>query len=116
MSFESDKQYKKDWVDAATERLISNGFSFDGSTFPLDDKSRADYVGLKTLENIITWPVVLPTIPNGHYSLTKANLDGFLGAGLLVYKGYRESGRLLKDELESAINDEELTDIDLGRD
>ena len=115
MSFEKDRQYKKDWVDSDTQRLILQGFAFDGSTFPLDESSRNDYTGMKTLEGAIVWPVVLPTLAGGYYTLTDANLNGFLGAGLLVYRGYRESGRLLKDQLDAATNETELNDIDLSR-
>ena len=115
MSLEQDRQYKKDWVDADTQRLILQGFVFNGSTFPLDESSRNDYTGLKTLEGAVVWPVVLPTLPSGYYTLTDSNLNGFLLAGLTVYRGYRESGRLLKDQLDAATNETELNDLDLAR-
>jgi len=113
---EFEKEYGRNYVDKQTQELIVQGFEFDGERFFLDSESRADHLGMKTLESTLVFPVVLPTMTGGYYSLTQVNLDGFISAGLLVYRGHKNSGRLLKQQVDAATNEEELHDINLYRD
>ena len=98
-------------VNTKTEALIvEHGFVFAGHTFDLDEPSQTKWLALKTLQGSLSWPVDISP-RTGVYSLSEANLDAFLVAGLTVVQGYKDSGRLLRLQLEAATTMQEMIDI-----
>ena len=108
----SYKTWRHGEIDKKTEALIlDSNFDYDGEKFSLSSDSRAEWLGLKTLESSLAWPVILPTITGGYYTLVQANLDGFINAGLLVYRSYKQSSRLLKEQIDACATLEEAAAI-----
>jgi len=102
-------------IDKKTQYLISQGFSFDGKQFSLSEPAQINWLGLKTLEDVITWPIEITTKSDGSYSLAQSNLIFFLGTGKATIKAYIDSGRNLKTAINDAITQAGLDAVVDGR-
>lgn len=91
-------------IDTRTVQLIGAGFTYDSKTFSLSTSAQMNWVGLKTLESLFTWPVDISTKDDNEYSLVQANLDAFLDAGRLAIQGHLDSGRTLKVSVADAVD------------
>ena len=111
---EEQRGYQLKDVAAKTQALIEyHGFEFpqgSGQVFDLDLASQTKWTALRTLEQDISWPVEISP-RSGAYSLALTDLDAFLRAGLLVVQSYKDSGRVLRLELEAATTMEELRKV-----
>lgn len=83
-------------IDYKTQKIISNGFTFDSNQFSLSIEAQINWSGLVTLESLLTWPMTLTTKGDGSYSLAQANLLYFIGTGKTVITTTLDSGRTLK--------------------
>lgn len=86
-------------VDARTGQLIGVGFTFDNTQFSLSANAQINWVGMKTLESLITWPLNITTITDGEYSLSQANLNSFVGTAKGSVQAHLDSGRALKVQI-----------------
>lgn len=98
------KKKKHLQIDLKTMGLIDAGFTYDSQTFSLSTNAQLNWVGLKSLESLMTWPVKVSTKDNGEYTLLQANLDAFVQAGKDVLQGHLDSGRALKVQVNSAVD------------
>ena len=103
-SLESLKNEKITEIDTRTQELIAEGFVFDSNRFSLSLAAQKNWLGLKVLESLITWPISITTFDDSMYSLSQANLVPFLGTGEAVIQAHLDSGRLLKIQVASAID------------
>ena len=94
-------------IDKTEALIVEKGFIYDGTTFDLDAASQTKWLTLKILQGTISFPVDISP-RSGVYTLTEANLDAFLAAGLAVVQGYKDSGRLLRLQVEAAPNIDDL--------
>lgn len=93
----SDLKVKKNAViDARTQELIAQGFTFDGHGFSLSPAAQMNWSGLKTFETLLTWPVKVTASGDVEYSLAQANLIPFVGTALGTVAAHYTSGRALK--------------------
>jgi len=102
-------------IDEKTQYLISQGFSFDGEQFSLSEPAQINWLGLKTLEDVITWPIEITAKSDGSYSLAQSNLTFFLGTGKATIQAYIDSGRNLKIATNNATTQAELDAVVDGR-
>jgi len=102
ITLETNKKAKIECIDLRTATLIAGGFSFDGNTFSLSQNAQINWVGLKTLESVLTWPVNITTKGDNQYSLEQADLDTFMGTGLAAKQAHLDSGRALKIQVNAA--------------
>ena len=91
-------------VDIRTDELIGQGFAFDSKQFSLSLPAQKNWLGLKVLESMLTWPVAITTINDNEYQLAQANVNNFVGAGQMVIQTHLNSGRALKVQISSAAN------------
>lgn len=106
-----NKEARRKAIDAKTVQLIGQGFTFDSNTFSLSEPAQLNWVGLKTLEAALTWPVNITTKDDKQYSLTQANLDSFMGTGLAAKQAHLDSGRALKLQVDAATDQATLDAI-----
>ena len=92
-------------IDTRTQELILGGFTFDSQVFSLSERAQINWTGLRTMEDVLTWPVSITTMADSAYSLTQANLVPFLGTGLAVKQSHLDSGRALKIQINAAVDE-----------
>lgn len=102
-------------IDQRTQQLISQGFAFDGKQFSLSEPAQINWLGLKTLEYVMTWPIEITTKGDGVYSLAQSNLMYFLGTGKATIQTNIDSGRGLKIAVNDATTQAELDAVMDGR-
>lgn len=107
-SLDDQKKERNRLIDRRTDELISLGFAFDGEQFSLSQNAQINWLALKTVENLLTWPVSVSTLQSNQYMLEEDDLDGFLGAGSGTAKAHLDSGRALKVQINDATTQEEL--------
>lgn len=107
----SAKSLKVSEIDVKTETLISEGFQFDNETFSLSLEAQKNWLALKSLESMFTFPVEITTLDNKAYSLQQANLDSFVGLGIQTVQGHLNSGRALKEQVCNATTLSEIDNI-----
>lgn len=95
-------------IDEKTQELIRIGFTFDSQIFSLSREAQINWLGLKTLESLLNWPVTVTTKDDLEYSLENSNLNNFLGTASLTKQSHLDSGRTLKLEILQATNQTEL--------
>lgn len=100
-------------IDEKTQRLISQGFAFDGEQFSLSVRAQTNWLGLKVLENLLVFPVELTTHDDKAYYLEQADLNAFVGTGAAIVQQYLESGRALKGQVLAA---QSLAEVDAVED
>jgi hypothetical protein len=99
------EQYKLDkneQIDSRTSELIGTGFTFDSEQFSLSQPAQINWMGLKTMQALLTWPVTLTTTSDTSYDLEEANLDNFVGTGSTTVQTHLASGRTLKESVLAA--------------
>lgn len=101
-SLESMKIKKLSEIDLKTTSLINQGFVFDSQTFSLSAAAQGNWLGMKVLENSLTWPVNCATIDGFEYSLQQVDLDTFIGVGQVTLQTHLASGRALKVQVNNA--------------
>jgi len=102
-------RYKQ--IDIRTGELISAGFTFDGENFSLSQNAQLNWVGLKSLETLITFPINVTTKGDGEYSLAEANLNAFIGAGKAAVQAHLDSGRALKVQVSACVSIAEVNAV-----
>lgn len=107
----SAKSLKVSEIDVKTETLISEGFQFDNETFSLSLEAQKNWLALKSLESMFTFPVEITTLDNKAYSLQQTNLDSFVGLGIQTVQGHLNSGRALKEQVCNATTLSEIDNI-----
>lgn len=105
------KQERIIFIDHRTRELISEGFEFDNERFSLSAPAQSNWLGLKTLESLLTFPVEVTTIDDKSYSITSANLNSFVGVAAGVKQSHLDSGRVLKVSINNALNKTSLDAI-----
>lgn len=108
IELENKKNKKIKRIDERTQYLISQGFEFDNNQFSLSEPAQINWLGLKTLQDVVTWPIEITTKSDGAYSLTEANLIYFLGTGKATIQAHLDSGRALKVVIGEATTQAEL--------
>ena len=112
---ECRKLNKNEAIDKRTVELINGGFIFDSNTFSLSEPAQLNWVGMKTLEALMSFPSDITTKDDGLYSLTQANLDPFIGTAMATKQAHLDSGRLLKISINAATTIEEIDAIEDNR-
>lgn len=102
------KAAKNAAIDAKTQALIRQGFTFDGRSFSLSVNAQMNWSGLKTFEGLLSWPVAITTNDDSEYSLSQANLTAFTGTGLGTVSAHYGSGRALKLQVNAATSKTEV--------
>ena len=110
-SLESLKNEKILEIDTRTEELIAEGFVFDSNRFSLSLAAQKNWLGLKVLESLLTWPVSITTFDDGVYLLSSTKLTYFLSTGEGVVQAHLDSGRLLKTQVINAVDKTALAAI-----
>jgi len=98
-------------IDSKTVTLIDNGFGFDGETFSLSSKAQMNWLGLKSLQSLLTFPINITTMSDTSYSLTEANLDLFVTTASGTVQYYLDSGRSIKSQIAAAATEADLLTI-----
>jgi len=98
-------------IDDKTVTLIDNGFVFDGETFSLSSKAQMNWLGLKSLQSLLTFPINITTMADTSYSLTEANLDLFVTTASGTVQYYLDSGRSIKSQVSAAATEADLLTI-----
>jgi hypothetical protein len=98
-------------IDTKTVSLIGQGFTFDGKQFSLSQAAQLNWLGLKSLEALITWPIAVTTKGDGEYSLAQGNLNYFIGTGKAVVQAHLDSGRALKLQVNAATTVEQVNAV-----
>ena len=96
------------YVDRKTKQLISQGFTFDGRQFSLSLPAQKNWLGLKTLEDILQWPVKITTIDDLEYSLAQSDLNAFLLKGEQTLQTHLDNGRSIKNAMKTAATLQDL--------
>jgi hypothetical protein len=102
VSLQDYKNDKNSEIDSKTRELINNGFTYDSTLFSLSTQAQTNWLTLKTLEAMFTWPVSISTMQNGEYQLAQENLIEFIGSGISAVASAYNSGRALKLEVNAA--------------
>jgi len=77
----------------------------------LSIEAQSNWLGLKTLESLLTFPMDVTTKDDQAYNLTSANLDSFVGAAAAAKQGHLDSGRVLKVSIDGAADQAALDAI-----
>jgi hypothetical protein len=91
-------------IDQRTTALIEAGFTYDGEQFSLSAAAQLNWISLKIMGVLYTWPVDIGTLTNGEYSLTQVNIDAFEQASRDAIQGHLSSGRNLKIQITDAVD------------
>lgn len=105
-ALELAKTNKKAEIDNKTNLLISNGFEYDSHIFSLSGNARDNWVDMKTFKDNTTFypvdPIPITCQDETEYLMLKSNVDEFFQLGRSVVKGYVDSGRELKKQVDAA--------------
>jgi len=99
---EQAKIVKKKAIDDRTDQLIEEGFVYDNETFSFSKGAQLNWIGLEVKKSSLTWPVNVSTKENGEYSLAQADLGAFTDVGMATKQAHLDSGRALKQSVNSA--------------
>lgn len=96
------KQSKRTAIDARSQAIIGEGFTFDGQRFGLSPEDQQHLTGLFAFQAGLTFPIDLTTLDDTAYVVADAAaLQNLCGAALGTVKAAIDSGRTLK----IAVND-----------
>ena len=96
ISLEQAQLSKIQAIDFRTVQLISVGFTYDGKEFSLSTNAQVNWIGMKTLESLISWPLNITTKKDNQHSLPQTELNTFVGTAKGVVQSHLDSGRALK--------------------
>lgn len=96
ITLDAAKAAKIQAIDMRTVQLIGSGFTFDGSEFSLSANAQINWIGMKTLESLINWPLNITTKSDNQHSLPQSQLNSFVGTAKGVVQAHLDSGRALK--------------------
>lgn len=105
------KQDKITLIDKKTESLIDKGFYFGGVYFSLSKSAQINWIGLKTMQDVLTWPVAITTLSDGEYSLALSDLDSFISTGSYCVQYHLATGRELKLLVNASTTIEDVNSI-----
>lgn len=110
------KQLKNSLIDNKTQELIhNNGFAFDSKNFSMSTDAQANWIGLKSMEALLTFPVEITTSTDEAYSLTQANLNAFCGTALATKQAHLDSGRAIKIQVNTCTTEIEIDAVEDNR-
>lgn len=102
-------------VDKNTQRLISEGFTFNNEMFSLSQSAQLNWLGIKVLSIGIAWPLEITTKNDTDYLLEESDLDSFIYSAQIVIQGHIQTGRYIKQQLLDAADETELNAIEDNR-
>ena len=102
-------------VDKNTQRLISEGFTFDNEVFSLSQSAQLNWLCIKVLSMGITWPLEITTKNDTDYLLEESDLDSFIYSAQIVIQGHIQTGRDIKQQILAAVDETELNSIEDNR-
>lgn len=96
-------------IDARTVELIEQGFVFGGQTYSLSLPAQTTWLGLDQLRSdpALTYPVVVNTLDDGATGSLPdaATVHGFFLTAVGTYRGHKDSGTALKDQVRAAADE-----------
>lgn len=95
-------------IDKKTVELISAGFSYDSNNFSLSETAQINWLGIKLMQDLLTFPLEVSTKNDYKYSLAEVNVDAFVGTGAAVKQAHLDSGRSLKVDVADATTEAEI--------
>jgi hypothetical protein len=98
-------------IDAKTNALLSDGFTFDGQVFSLSVPSQINWTTLHEQQGAFTWPVSVSTKNNNTYELALGDIEAFWVAGRDRVIDVLSSGRALKKLVFDAATESEVDSI-----
>lgn len=102
------KALKIKQIDLKTYQLIGSGFIYDGNSFSLSPNAQLNWLGIKALETLISFPLDITTMSDSSYTLTANNVNTFVGTAVYVVQTALTNGRTLKLAVNAATNQSEL--------
>lgn len=102
VSLDDNKAAKILAIDSKTRDIIAKGFAYDGQQFSLSMQAQTNWLGLATLQSLLTFPIGITTAANTTYTLDQANVMAFIAQGVQVIKDAVGSGRFLKIAVNAA--------------
>jgi len=105
------KTKRKIDIDVRTKSLIADGFTYDSKGFSLSIEAQANWLGIKSLESLLTFPMEITADNDAAYSLTSVNVDAFVSAAVAAKQGHLDSGRTLKVSIDAAADQTALDAI-----
>lgn len=103
------KDAKVSAIDRRTQELIRRGFTFDDEQFSLSLNAQLNWLGIKSLSEVLSFPIEVTTIDDGVYNLAQDDVLPFVATAAATVQAYLESGRALK-QLALAAEDHDALD------
>ena len=102
------KAVRNDVIDARTRELIALGFTFSAKQFSLSANAQASMMGAHQIRDdpAFAYPLNWNTIDDKDVLLIadSATLHSFYLTGVGAYRGHKDSGTSLKDQVRAAAN------------
>jgi hypothetical protein len=111
ISLDDRKAAKIKEIDKRTQELIESGFSFDGHSFSLSLSAQVNWIGLKVMSELLTWPIEITTVDDGAYELQQVNLLAFAATAAATVQSHLAAGRALKLQVQAAASKEAVEAI-----
>lgn len=99
------KRLRHNAINRRTRELINDGFTYDSKTFSCSDIAQMNWNVLKDNKAEFAFPKDISTKPNGRYSMTQPNVDGFWTAMNDHIQGHLDSGRTLNKSIKDAADE-----------
>jgi len=97
LELDSAKNNKKKTIDAKTDELILNGFTYDSTVFSLSLAAQSTWTGMFSAQAYLTYPMAVSTLSSASYSLADATaVTNFYLTGVGTIEAVLGSGRSLK--------------------
>lgn len=104
-TLDDNKASKNLSIDLRTMSLISGGFAYAGYTFSLSQTAQNNWQGIKNDKDWQPYPFGVTTIDDQEYTFNDAtDVFNFYVAGKTVIAGHYNSGRALKLQVNSAVD------------
>lgn len=98
-------------IDMRTGALFANGFTYDSTQFSLSTNAQINWMSLRVLKDLFTWPLEISTLNNETYRLAFENIDDFCNIARDTIYNNLTSGRLLKKAVTEATSIEEVNAV-----
>ncbi len=99
----SVKLVKMSAIDMKSAMLIAKGFVYDNHIFSTSDKARSNWKDVKDNKDDLGYypedPIPVSAQDQPEYTLLKSNVNDFYKVGQSFVKGYIDSGRNLKKQV-----------------